>query len=323
MMTISDDNDSEVVDIKSLQVPKSSLTEIDLDSLKGSTVRQWAKSPFPVDEDINQRVLLYDGDLELLKAEAIVNPTNENLSNLSYVSRLAGPQLEQFVRQKVRLCATGEVRVTPGFESNFKYIIHAVPPKYQPKFKTAAETALFHTYFRILETMIERRIRSIIMPTLVTSKSNLPLEDNCNLQLRIIRRLLEKKRNEFDRIVIHVDQATNKDLYLQSFHCYFPRTQLDEEIACYQLCDSLGGINGEPVIPERKIRIKSKPAVLAVNHASENSVDLTSGLDLSTVVGKTAFSRMHDFSDNPASSSTGGTLAVATRRPSLRRCSIF
>lgn len=282
----------DTIDVKELQINSSSLTEADLEEYKSKCVsRRWARSPFPIDQEINKRVILYDGDIELLRAEAIVNPTNENLNQLSYVSKLAGPELDNYIRRKIRLCATGDVRVTPGFESQYGNIIHAVPPKYQPKYKTAAETALFHTYFRIFETMIEKRLRTVVMPPLVTSKCNLPMEDNCNLQLRIIRRILEKKSHEFDRIVIHACN-NSMEFYLRHFYCYFPQTSLDEDVACYHFDGSLGGANGEPVIPEREIRIKSKPAGL-----SDNSIDLSSGLDLSTVVGKTAFSKMREDLD--------------------------
>lgn len=279
----------ESVNVRDLLVSESTLTETDLEFFKTSeATRRWPRSPIPVDHEINKRVFLYDGDLELISAEAIVNPTNEALTELAYVLKLAGPDLVEFIKKKTRNCSTGDVRVTPGFNSNYKYIIHAVPPKYQPKYRTAAESALFHTYFRILETMIERKIRTVVMPTLSTVKCNFPMEDNCQLQLRIIRRLLEKKGHEFDKIVVHVKDIES---VATCFYSYFPRTSLDLEVACYYLPSSLGGPNGEPVIPEREIRIKSKPAVLGLH---DNSIDLTTGLDLSTVVGKTAFSKMRD-----------------------------
>lgn len=316
------------VDVNNLSVNKSSITDKQLESCKTEgTKRQWPKSPFKIDHDINCRVVLYDGDVDLLTAEAIVNPTNENLTQLNYVNKLAGPELETYVRKKVKNCATGDVRLTPGFKSNFKYIIHAVPPKYQPKYKTAAETALFHTYFRVLEAMIEKKIRTIVMPTITTSKCNLPPEENCHLQLRIIRRMLEKKRHEFDRIVIHTQDI---ELYAKLFFCYFPRTLTDEEFACYELTNSLGGPNGEPLIPEREIRIKSKPAVLGAN---DNSIDLTSGLDLSTVVGNTPFSKMREDLDkkftnlaksNSSRANTGGASSqVAIRKPAFRGCNLL
>lgn len=284
------------IDVKFLNTEGSTLSDSDLELIKKtSELKHWPKTPFPINHEINKRVFLYNGDLERLRADAIVNPTDENLNQLGLVIKLAGQDLENYVRKKIRVCATGDIRISPGFKSNFKHIIHAVPPKYQPKYKTAAETALFHTYFRILENMIDKKIRTVVMPTLATPKCNLPIEENYHLQLRVIRRILEKKGREFDKIVVHLE---NVDQFKIPFYCYFPHTLLDEEIACHYFNGPVGGPNGEPVIPEREIRIKSKPAILDPN---DRSIDLTSGLDLSTVVGKTPFSKMRDDLDKQRS----------------------
>lgn len=311
----------ELIDVKTLNNDNSfeSLSTNDLDELvaKGVT-KKWPRTPFPINNDINKKVLIYDGSFETLKGDALVNPTNENLTSLALVGKLAGPELESYLKKKVKLCSTGDVRITPGFKSNFRYIIHAVPPKYQPKYKTAAETALFHTYFRILETMIEKKIRNIVMPILATSKCNLPIEENCHLQLRIIRRILEQKGQEFDKIVVHVQSI---DKYRIPYYCYFPRTAQDEAVACYYFSGSIGGPNGEPIIPEREIRIKSKPAIL---DPYNQSIDLTSGLDLSTVVGKTAFSKMRDDLDKQRQALQTNQVALPSpRRNVFRGCTLL
>lgn len=303
------------VDARALKSNKSPIEEKDLEFCRASgEIKKWPKTPFPINIDINNRVVLYNGELELICADAVVNPTNENLTQLGVLAKLAGPGLEAYLLNKARLCATGDVRLTPGFQSNFKYILHAVPPKYQPKYKTAAETALFHTYFRILETMIDRKIRTIVIPILVTSKCNLPVEENYQMQLRVIRRFLEKKKHEIDKVIVHV--PSGGEAFEKPFFYYFPQTSLDEELACYYLSALIGGSNGEPVIPEREIRIKSKPAIFGLN---DRSIDLTSGLDLSTVVGKTAFSKMRDDLDRqpPASNQ------VVIRKSMFRGCTLL
>lgn len=310
------------VDVRLLNANESPLSAQDLDlcDSQGET-KKWPRTPFPIDADLNKRVVIYDGDIALLRADAIVNPTNENLTQLDIVGKLAGPDLESYIKKRGRLCPTSQVRLTPGFKSNFQHIIHAVPPKYQAKYQTAAETALFHTYFRILETMIERRIRTLVMPPLASLKCNIPIEENCHMQLRVIRRILEKKRNDIDRIVILVNKC---DQYIVPFFCYFPTTSVDEKMACYKLND-IGGPNGEPVIPEREIRIKSKPA-------NDQSIDLTSGLDLSTVVGKTAFSKMRDDLDKQYSGLNGlkkgadydnSSNQIALRKTVFRGCTLL
>lgn len=302
------------VDVKLMDLNLSPLTERELEECKNdNATRNWPKTPFPIDKEINKKVILYNGDVGLLKADAVVNSTNESLSQIGVFGKLAGPELEKQLK-RYKFCATGDVRLTPGYRSNFKYIIHAVPPKYQSKYKTAAETALFHTYFRVLETVIEKKLRTVIIPTLSSPKCNLPIQGNCHMQLRIIRRILEKKQHEFDRIVILVQTG---DLYVTPFFCYFPQTSLDEEIACYKLPTSVGGPNGEPVIPEREIRIKSKPAGF-----NDQSIDLQSGLDLSTVVGKTAFSKMQDDLDKQRSSLNGTICGTTTSTLAIRPMTI-
>lgn len=216
--------------------------------------KQWSQTPFPIDHTINERVVLYDGDLKLITADAIVNPTNENLTELGFVSKLTGlPELEAHIRKRNRPCPTGDVRLTPGFSQNFKYIIHAVPPKYQPKYRTAAETALFYSYFRIMNKMVDEGLRTAVVPILATPKCNLPVHENFVMELRVLRRFLERKSADIDKIILYVNDC---EQFNSHFYCYFPRTKHDEEFACYNLGHDIGGSNGEPVIPEREIRVK-------------------------------------------------------------------
>ena len=46
---------------------------------------------------------------------------------------------------------------------------------------------------------------------------------------------------------------------------YFPRSQSEEDFTAYHLPYDIGNEDGEPVIPERQIRIQSKPS--ANNHS--------------------------------------------------------
>lgn len=248
--------------------------------------RNWAKSPFSINKGINSRVELIT-NLDKIIADAVVNPTNETFSKLHQIVDSAGKELVTHLQQKVKLCPTGDVRLTSGFKSGFKHIIHAVPPKYQAKYKTAAESALFHTYFKILELAIEHKIKSLVMLPLVTAKSNLPGESNSNMHLRIVRRLLEKKvASNIEKVLIYVTDCELLEHYRYYYSAYFPSSHQDEEDACYKLQSCIGGQNGEPVIPGREIRIVPKPVCF------DRSVDLTSGLDLSVAVGRTAFGKM-------------------------------
>ena len=53
-------------------------------------------------------------------------------------------------------CRTGEVKLTKGFDLPASNIIHTVGPRYNTKYKTAAESALFNCYRGVLQLAREQ-----------------------------------------------------------------------------------------------------------------------------------------------------------------------
>lgn len=60
-------------------------------------------------------------------------------------------------------------------------VIHTVGPKYNPKYRTAAENALHHCYFRCLEEMVEAGHRSIAFCLVNVEKKAYPPEDAAHI----------------------------------------------------------------------------------------------------------------------------------------------
>lgn len=73
------------------------------------------RSPFLYNKDINGKVVLWKGDVALLNCTAIVNTSNESLTDKNPVSEsifmLAGPDLKEDL-QKLKGCRTGEAKLT-------------------------------------------------------------------------------------------------------------------------------------------------------------------------------------------------------------------
>ena len=109
------------------------------DALAEALLDDTAAVPFPVNEELNFKLALWQGDLTKLKVDAIVNCSNEDLNERSGVSgqlfAAAGPQLEEAC-SKLGGCAPGDVKATRGFKLPAKHVLHAVPPRWRARPRT-------------------------------------------------------------------------------------------------------------------------------------------------------------------------------------------
>ena len=268
-----------------------------------------SEAPFPWREDINDKVALWAGDITSLDCQAIVNSTNETFSDRSALSARmhskAGPQLKAYIREHLKVCRTGDAKISRGFNLSARYVIHAVGPKYNEKYQTAAEGALFSAYFKVLNLSREQGIRTLGLPAINSIRRGYPPHEGAHMALRVVRKFLEKHSNDFDLIVFAVEDV-DLGIYDHLMPLYFPRSQHEQDYACFYLPEEVGGRDGEPVIPERQIRIADKPVMTrALSYRTscetqecngqlfdDNTVDLSSGLESSVVVGKTVFAQM-------------------------------
>ena len=104
---------------------------------------------------------------------------------------------------------------------------------------------------------------------------------------------MEKFGDTVDVIIFAVDDS-NVGIYEMLMPLYFPRSLEEQENALYLLPKDIGDENGQPVLPERQIRISDKPLSGNRKESSiESSIDLRSGLEASVIVGKSSFAQMH------------------------------
>ncbi|KAF3813250.1 hypothetical protein GH733_018414 [Mirounga leonina] len=189
------------------------------------------------------------GDVALLNCTAIVNTSNENLTDKNPVSEsifmLAGPDLKEDL-QKLKGCRTGEAKLTKGFNLAARFIIHTVGPKYKSRYRTAAESSLYSCYRNVLQL----------------AKS---LKEEC--------RSLP----------------------------YLPA--------------DIGNAEGEPVVPERQIRISEKPG--APEDSQEEEAEGL-GVDLS-FIGSHAFARMEGDIDKQRRLILQGQLSEAALQKQHQR----
>jgi O-acetyl-ADP-ribose deacetylase (regulator of RNase III) len=85
-----------------------------------------------IDQNITDRIALYNGDLVRLGVDVIVNSANPELTEAHGVSAAihlaAGPQLLE-AWKLVGQCPVGDARITPGFRLPAKAVVHTVGPR--------------------------------------------------------------------------------------------------------------------------------------------------------------------------------------------------
>ncbi|XP_066562615.1 ganglioside-induced differentiation-associated protein 2 isoform X5 [Amia ocellicauda] len=245
-------------------------------------------SPFPFREDLNRKIVLYTGNVALLNCTAIVNTSNETLMDKNPISdsihRHAGPELRDELI-KLKGCRTGEAKMTKGFNLAARFIIHTVGPKYKAKYRTAAESSLYSCYRNVLQLAKEQGMASVAFCVINTSKRGYPLEDATHIAFRTVRRFLENHGESIETVVFVVTDV-EEPVYQKLLPLYFPRSVEEEHRSLPLLPPDIGNSEGEPVVPERQIRIAEKPGV-----PEEDSEEETLDKDLS-FVGSHAFARM-------------------------------
>ncbi|PIK57000.1 hypothetical protein BSL78_06091 [Apostichopus japonicus] len=247
---------SEVVSIKSL----SRWSEMDIP--KYSPSDQFKESPFPCRPDLNQKLRISEENGVYLETMALVHPTSENLREpnkfTDQVYEVAGPDLLKEVKNEILHCRTGDAVLTKGYHLRARYLIHTVGPRFNIKYKTAAESALYNCYRQTLLLAKENHISSIALGAIHTARRGYPPEEGAHIAIRTIRRILEKHADAFDTIVLTIS-GIDESVYPDILRLYFPRSEEEEQWAVDLLPDDIGNADGEPFIPERKIRITGDP----------------------------------------------------------------
>ncbi|XP_035906492.1 protein GDAP2 homolog isoform X4 [Anopheles stephensi] len=229
-------------------------------------------TPFPCDAQINNRFVIWEGDISQLKVDAITNSTDETLTEKNRVSKKifgrAGAALTSAIVHDVRRCKTGEVRVTPGFFLPSKYIIHTVGPIYSEKYRTASEATLHACYRNVLYKARELGLRTVALCDISSVQRNFPPDTAAHIALRTVRRFLEQYRAE---IVIVCLESNARSIYEVLAPLYFPRDPLEERSALWQLPKDIGGLYGEPQLADRQIRIIHNPQHSVMIEADDDS----------------------------------------------------
>jgi len=157
-----------------------------------------------------ERIFVEKGDITKLKVDAIVNAANNSLLGGGGVDgaihRAAGPELLEYNR-RLGGCATGEAKISPGFNLPAKYIIHTVGPIWKDGNHDEDEL-LANCYKNSLEMAVENDVKTIAFPSISTGAYNFPLERAAKIAVNEVIQFLEKNDTLEKIIFVCFDDKT-------------------------------------------------------------------------------------------------------------------
>lgn len=127
-------------------------------------------------------------DITMAGAEAVINTTNEKMIGYSGVDfavhTAAGPELDEYCRKLIPL-NRGEVKVTPGFSSGAKYILHTIGPLWRGG-NSGEEAELKVCYINALEKAVELDCESVAVPLISSGAHGFPKNKVLNFAVQVI-----------------------------------------------------------------------------------------------------------------------------------------
>ena len=137
-----------------------------------------------------RKIVLREGDITRVAADAIVNAANSALAGGGGVDgaihRAGGPDIMReldAIRTQIGRCPAGDAVVTGAGRLPAKYVFHAVGPVYRDGHYGEPEQ-LASCYRRCLELAEERDVATISFPAISTGVYGYPLDQAADIALR-------------------------------------------------------------------------------------------------------------------------------------------
>jgi len=149
------------------------------------------------DRPVSSRIAVIEGDITQQRVDAIVNAANRTLLGGGGVDgaihRAAGPELLAECRT-LHGCATGQAKITRGYQLPAKWVIHAVGPVWQDG--NHGEDELLASCYRNCFALVEQHgIKTVAFPSISTGAYGFPMERAAQIAVRETKQFLEQNQS--------------------------------------------------------------------------------------------------------------------------------
>lgn len=129
--------------------------------------------------------IMFAGGPELATACVHSDPCRTGEAVITVAGRLAAKYVQspRHLRAPVATNTQQSIHVVPP---SLRHVIHTVGPKYNEKYKTAAENALHNCYRNCLRVLKENDLSTIAFPCVYTTKKGYPREAAAHIAIRTL-----------------------------------------------------------------------------------------------------------------------------------------
>lgn len=175
----------------------------------------------------DERLVLWQGDITALNADAIVNAANSGMRGCFHalhscidniIHSKSGIQLrlycDEIMNQQGYEEPTGQAKLTPAFNLPSRYVLHTVGPIVEGRVAQRDRELLASCYRSCLELAAEHGLRSIAFCCISTGVFHFPNQEAAEIAVKTVAGFLQAP-SSVQRVIFNVFKDTDKQIYRQ------------------------------------------------------------------------------------------------------------